>query len=286
MTPSVGSLFRRSILRQLAALGAGAASCGCYAVLIEPFWVRWRRVEMPLKGLPSHLEGRMLVQISDLHASARVSTPFLQRHLQAVAALKPDYVVYTGDYISLDSGTDAALRAVAQSMPLGRLGTAAVLGNHDYGVNWGQPHWAEKIVGLLQQRGVRVLRNEGADFNGLQILGMDDLWSGRLKVKPTLDLRMSHKPSLVLCHNPDALDLPGWDDFTGWVLCGHTHGGQCRPPFLPAPLLPVKNKRYERGLIELGDGRQAYINPGLGWLHQVRFAVRPEITLFKLSRAA
>ena len=97
--------------------------------------------------------------------------------------------------------------------------------------------------------------------------------------------RASARPAVVLCHNPDACDLPGWRDFQGWVLSGHTHGGQCRPPFLPPPLLPVKNPRYTAGTIALGEHRTLYINRGLGHLLKVRFNARPEVTIFTLEKA-
>ena len=48
------------------------------------------------------------------------------------------------------------------------------------------------------------------------------------------------------------MDEPAWwGDYQGWVLAGHTHGGQCKAPFLPPPLLPVKNARYaaEKGVL-------------------------------------
>jgi hypothetical protein len=91
--------------------------------------------------------------------------------------------------------------------------------------------------------------------------------------------------ALVLCHNPDAADEPVWAGYRGWILAGHTHGGQCKPPFLPPPLLPVKNRRYTCGAFDLGDGRNLYISRGLGYLRRVRFGVRPEITLFRLVAA-
>ena len=92
----------------------------------------------------------------------------------------------------------------------------------------------------------------------------------------------SGKPALVLSHNPDSADRPGWDDFQGWILSGHTHGGQCKPPFLPPPLLPVSNKRYSAGEFELDGGRKMYINRGVGHLIRARFNVRPEVTVFEL----
>ena len=71
----------------------------------------------------------------------------------------------------------------------------------------------------------------------------------------------------------------------GWILSGHTHGGQCKPPFLPPPIIPVKNKRYTAGEFDLGDGRPLYINRGLGHLIRARFNARPEVTVFRLRAA-
>jgi uncharacterized protein len=78
------------------------------------------------------------------------------------------------------------------------------------------------------------------------------------------------------------VDLPGWSGYEGWILSGHTHGGQCKPPFLPPPLLPVRNRRYTAGEFELAGGRRLYISRGVGHLLQVRFNVRPEVTIFEM----
>src|SRR5262249_53635838 len=101
---------------------------------------------------------------------------------------------------------------------------------------------------------------------------------------PTLRSLDDGRAALVLCHNPDAADEPVWAGYQGWILSGHTHGGQCKPPFLDPPLLPVRNKRYTAGCFDLGDGRTLYINRGLGYLGGVRFGMRPEITVFSLTR--
>jgi uncharacterized protein len=93
------------------------------------------------------------------------------------------------------------------------------------------------------------------------------------------------RASLVLSHNPDTVDLPVWGGYEGWILAGHTHGGQCKPPFLPPPLLPVRNRRYTAGEFELSGGRRLYISRGVGHLLEVRFNVRPEVTVFTLQSA-
>jgi predicted MPP superfamily phosphohydrolase len=132
---------------------------------------------------------------------------------------------------------------------------------------------------------VNVLRNEVADIGGLQVAGLDDLWAEQFDAKKTIAILDPALPAIALSHNPDTADLPVWDGFTGWILCGHTHGGQCKPPFLPPPILPVTNRRYTAGEFDLPGGRRMYINRGIGHLRQVRFNARPEVTLFHLQRA-
>ena len=79
--------------------------------------------------------------------------------------------------------------------------------------------------------------------------------------------------------------MPVWSGYQGWILSGHTHGGQCRPPFLPPPLLAVSNRRYTAGEFDLSGGRRLYINRGVGHLLRVRFNVRPEVTVHELVKA-
>jgi predicted MPP superfamily phosphohydrolase len=121
--------------------------------------------------------------------------------------------------------------------------------------------------------------------DGLFVAGIEDLWSRRARPATALARWTKGTPGLVLNHNPDALDdQANWLGYDGWVLSGHTHGGQCRSPFITPPILPVRNKRYTSGAIAVGDGRHVYISRGVGFNVQVRFAVRPEITLFTLRR--
>jgi predicted MPP superfamily phosphohydrolase len=144
---------------------------------------------------------------------------------------------------------------------------------------------ADRIVAIMRGLGVRILRNEVADVAGLQIIGMDDLWGGRFQLVQALAAVDPRRAALALTHHPDTVDEPGWDRFQGWILAGHTHGGQVKPPFLPPPLLPVRNRRYTAGEFALTNGRRLYINRGIGHLTKVRFNVRPEVTVFELQSA-
>lgn len=259
---------------------------GAYAWQIEPFWLEFVEKKMPIKNLPSSLEGKKLMQISDIHVGNRFDWNFLIDSFQEAQKLNPDFVVYTGDYVSYEDDSQLDdLKTVMKSAVMGSLGTLGILGNHDYGHNWKQPEVASKVVRILNDAGIRTLRNSQEEIEGLNIIGLDDYWAVNFDPKKVMNYIDSNKANVLLCHNPDVCDLDIWNGYEGWILSGHTHGGQVKPPFLNPPILPVKNKRYDAGEIPLTGNRTLYINRALGHLHQVRFNVRPEITLFELTSA-
>ncbi len=244
--------------------------------------------DLPIANLPDHWVGRTLVQLSDIHVGYRVSDHYLISSFDYVRSLRPDLVVLTGDYVSLNKDRSvpwSAMERVLSKIPKGQLGTVGILGNHDYGWGWEELTISNQITDLLNNTGVTMLRNDVTSIDGLQIIGMDDVWGRRIDIAGSLSRSNPNLARLVLCHNPDGCDLGGWGDYHGWVLSGHTHGGQCKPPFLPPPMLPVKNRRYTAGEFALTGKRSLYINRGLGHLTKARFNCRPEITVFRLVQA-
>ena len=143
----------------------------------------------------------------------------------------------------------------------------------------------DQITQVLEDNGIKILKNNSVDIGGLTIIGMDDYWGPNFNAKKALSHFHPDNANIVLCHNPDVCDLNIWGEYNSWILSGHTHGGQVKAPFLDPFVLPVKNKRYTQGLISLSQNRTLYINRAIGHLWQVRFNVRPEITLFHLSNA-
>ena len=278
---------RRSFLG--AAVAGSAAACaaglGLYTWRIEPHWLELVFRRLPIRNLPRSLEGRSLVQISDVHVGARVDDEYVVETFRRVAALQPDIVVMTGDFVSHHDGVFDQVAAVYRHFPKGRLATIAVLGNHDYGPGWSHPELARVPIETVAPFGITILRNDIREVEGLQIVGLDDLWASQFRPELALGRLDPRRAALVLSHNPDTVDLPGWNGYEGWVLSGHTHGGQCKPPFLPAPLLPVRNRRYTAAEFAVSGTRRLYISRGVGHLLKVRFNVRPEVTVFALARA-
>lgn len=279
-----GGWTRRRFLRLLGGGSVVAAGLATYACGWEPHWLQVVRCALPVEGLPRELDGASLVQLSDLHLGPRVSDDYLFHVFDVVRGLRPDIVVHTGDFTSYEPDIYEHARRVLARLPLGRLGTAGILGNHDYGPNWAHPEVAEKLAALATNAGMRVLRNEVMEIAGLQLVGLDDLWAGRFNPEQAMKSLDPVGPALALSHNPDTVDRDEWGSFRGWILAGHTHGGQCKPPFLPPPLLPVRNRRYTAGVFELTAGRRMYVSRGVGHLLRARFNVRPEVTVFRLCR--
>lgn len=278
-------ITRRGFLRTAAATTVGAAGTGLYTWRIEPHRLEIVRRELPVRNLPASLVGRSLVQISDVHVGLRVDDDYVRTTFRRVSELHPDIVVFTGDFISPHDHIFEQLPNVYRHFPNGRLGTVAILGNHDYGPHWANLEMAARIVEAVRPFGITVLRNRIVDIEGLQIVGFDDLWAKQFHPEDALSTLDTKRAAIGLSHNPDTVDDRGWDGFEGWILSGHTHGGQCKPPFLPPPLLPVRNRRYTSGEFELTGNRRLYISRGVGHLLQVRFNVRPEVTVFELRPA-
>ena len=276
-------LTRRNFLRTSVGLVGAAAATGFYTWRIEPHWVEVVERSLAIANLPPRLAGARLALLSDLHIGPQVDDAYLIGVFERVRKMAPDIVVYTGDFTSYHPGILSQIAGVFPHLPLGGKGTFAVLGNHDYGHGYQNSAVADGIVDAAAAVGVRVLRNEIAEVDGLQVIGMDDFWAGRFAPQLAFSSLDSTRASLVLSHNPDTADEAGWESYAGWILSGHTHGGQCKPPFLPPPLLPVNNRRYTAGEFALSGGRRMYISRGVGHLLRVRFNTRPEVTIFRLT---
>lgn len=277
---------RRKFIKNSLFVGTGLTiGLGIYSYQIEPFWLEFVQTSLPIKNLPKDIIGKKLMQISDIHIGNRFDYSYIIESLIEAKKFNPDFVVYTGDYISYENDEQIIqLNEVMKHFVYGKEGTVAILGNHDYGINWSQESVSYKISKLFLEKNINLLRNESLNISGLNFIGFDDYWGLNFDPSKAISKYDPHLANLVLCHNPDVCDLNFWDDYEGWILSGHTHGGQVKAPFLIPPQLPVKNKRYSSGKIKVDKLKNVYINRALGHLWQVRFNVRPEITIFKLER--
>lgn len=206
----------------------------------------------------------------------------LRGWVEATNALGADLILLGGDLVDQFYGGE--LEGVPELLATlkSRLGTYAVLGNHDRT----RYRNLQPLKDAYEEAGVRLLINEGVSVrDDLYLAGIDDWRTGypepgrALAGAPT----GSGAARLLLTHNPDAIpDLPAGLDL---VLAGHTHGGQVRLPVVgPLATSSEYGRRFVEGWVEAP--MPAFVSRGLGvTLLPFRLLCPAELVLLSLSPA-
>jgi uncharacterized protein len=258
-----------------------------YSTWIEPFRLgvthqtyttdQWDAYKPPLR----------LLQIGDIHIERITSR---ERHLnQLVDELKPDMVVFTGDFVNLsnthDPESEKAIREIISqwSAPLGVYcisGTPLVE----------KLERVQQFVSGLDN--LKLLPNQWITVNcpagALHILGIvvtHDMKRDRDMLKKMALVAPKGGMKLLLMHPPDIApeaNEAGIDLY----LCGHTHGGQIRLPLLGALFSSSQlGNRFIMGRYELGK-TTLYTSRGVGLeglgAPRARFLCPPEIVLWEI----
>lgn len=260
---------------------AGLAALGVEQAELEP---QLTRHEVQIDGLHPDLEGLTILQLSDIHAGSLMTERRMERIAQAAAALQADVVVLTGDLLDLSARAGAPFGRAFASLH-GKLGTFAVLGNHDYYAGLHSASTAVRDAGaqLLRNTGARIQRGKGSLYLG----GIDDPMSGSVDPRRALRGAAPEEPRVMLAHRPGLFELCA-DAGAALVLSGHTHGGQLAfsPRWSLARLLgPYTMGLYTRHAGEGSPQRsQLYVHRGMGTVGAapVRLGSPPEIALLTL----
>ncbi len=264
------------------ALNITLSLCFFEGLYIEPF--RLTVTELAVDG-PAILPDRPLriVQLSDLHVER---TTRRERDILAkVAALHPDLIVLTGDYLNLSYLSDPTALADARDFLAQLHAPYGVYAVTDSGVD---P--AESMRVIFAGQPITVLYDEtvclpfdGADLCLTGIQSHRNAFQRDLAVLESLSAQTPPDAyNLLLYHPPDlaeSLSGTGIDLY----LAGHTHGGQIRLPFYGALVtFSAHGKKYEMGRYMLGE-TTLYVSRGLGMegsgAPRARFLCPPEIVV-------
>jgi uncharacterized protein len=206
-----------------------------------------------------------VVQITDPHLGPFMSVERLRRICERAVARKPDLVVLTGDFLTMESHHRPELLSAALA-PLRALEgrTFACLGNHDHEA-------LPTVERALSQNGVRLLVDDAAEVTteagDVQIVGLDFVWRKRDEHLARVTARHPRKPGflrLLLLHDPGAFrHLPEGE--ADLVLSGHTHGGQVGLVSLGLPYTMMRAfvKMPDHGFWARGVDR-LYVHRGTG----------------------
>jgi predicted MPP superfamily phosphohydrolase len=273
-----------------------------YAAGVEVRWFALREAELPV--LPPGRRPLSVLHLSDLHVTPRQGRK--QAWVRALADLRPDLVVSTGDNLAHMQAVPVVLDMLDGLLDVPGV---FVLGSNDYfsptlrnparyllpddgrrNTSTRQLPWRELRAGFLE-RGWRDLDNRKATlrvgdttfaFAGVDDphLGYDDLAAVAGPADPSADVRVgvTHAPYLRVL---DQLAGDGYDA----IFAGHTHGGQLR--------LPGKGALVTNCDLDTGRAKGLHRH-GPAWLHvsgglgtspyaPVRFCCRPEATLLRLT---
>lgn len=245
---------------------------------------RVTRIPIAFPNLPAGLDGLTIAQLSDVHSGIYMLPDHMKEIVELTNSLHANVVALTGDHVDSSDLQIPSMRD-AMKMLKSDYGIYGCLGNHDHFAT------ASRVSGALQDVGVEMLDNAHRELviNGetFSILGVDDAGFGssnfaRLDkamdgVDPeTFKILLSHRPEFFSHAKMAGIDL---------TLAGHTHGGQVGIEFWGINLNPAYLvTKYVRGLFK-EEGKQLYVNVGVGMVGVPIRIVRPEITLITLRKA-
>lgn len=212
----------------------------------------------------------------------------MEEALTLCRELKPDLLVFTGDFVN---GDDAELDRLAHLLrelaglrpPLGAFG---IRGNHEH---YADP---ERVTARMEAYGFRMLVNAHHLFEldgaKLALIGTDNTGMRQ---------RYADLPRAMAGLDPEAFRILLTHDPTFWeravmgrvdiplTLAGHTHGGQVGLEWGPIKV-STSSLVYNRwaGLYREGE-QYLYINRGLGTTGPpIRLGIPPEVTDHASSR--
>ena len=251
-------------------------------------WIKIRNYYVASDKLNNTSTVTRIVFITDLHEKSFGYKN--QKLIEKIDQLDPDAIFIGGDTVDSYSKVGGDYIPLFEELPkLAK--TFLVLGNHEYSAKRDM-----EIIGYAQSFGIRVLEDEFEPFtcnsDTINVIGMTDYFSENVVTK-TLAERFDAVPvpyyaqrfNILLCHRPcelEEMSKRGID----LMVCGHTHGGQMRIPFVGGVFTPSTFKlfpKYDMGYFGIGK-MDLIISSGLGTSSiPLRLFCRPEITVIDLQ---
>lgn len=258
-------------------IGTGWRSYLHHLPMNESLRMRFEEWTVVRPGLPPALEGLSILLVGDLHFSKAYQSGYFETMLEAGAAEEVDLTLFVGDLADDLECLEWVDRTLAKVR--GKLGSFAVLGNHDHLLD------AQRIGRSIEGAGFELIEGRWGTFEreGLTIAvgGTSAPW-GPL---PEPIQGPPAAATLFLSHSPDQLYRAAAWGFD-LMFSGHTHAGQVRLPIIGPMLMPSQySRRFESGFYEAGK-TLLYVSRGMGAEVPLRLGCMPELTrlVFRAGR--
>ncbi len=231
---------------------------------------------------PEGVVGKRLVFFSDTHYLTPAVAERNQTIADMIAELKPHILVYGGDIVSFNCEING-FRDLLSRLPSGQV-RLAMAGNWDRYKKFWYP--TERHRKLYTEFEFDYLINRERTVEGIRFYGLDDIKAGF----PYFNLTEKSDFTVLLAHNPDLVVEIGRRQNLKLIdlcLCGHTHGGQVRLPWI-GPV--IASSRYG---VKFAYGRfrhdrtgaEMIVSSGLGCsIIPVRWNCQPEVVLVEFIK--
>ena len=241
-----------------------------------------RRAALAMPDWPKGAPPLRVALLTDIHVAGPDMPPRrVARIVEQVNALRPDVVLLAGDFVSDKTVATHRYPAGEGLAPLAalrpRLGTFAVLGNHD--------HWrdAAQVRSALDRAKVQVIDNGAVTVGPLSLGGVDDEFTAHDDMSATVAaMRSGHGSRVLLSHSPDVAAVA--PDEISLILAGHTHCGQIQLPLVGAVEYQSSyGERFGCGLLVEGS-RRIVVSAGIGTsVLPLRLGAVPDLWLLTLG---
>lgn len=223
-----------------------------------------------------------LLQISDFHDST--SSELIQSLVRKAKRINPDALLITGDLVDQSTRDFNNVYALINKLHSICPSIFFVSGNHEWN-NDGR----NELIRKLEDLGAVILNNKGCNFavsgTNINICGVDDPYRRKDNIEKAMKGVNSGRYTVLLSHSPRIRNrLGGYTP--DLILCGHTHGGQVRFPFIGALIAPGEGllPKFDKGEFILNNGSLLYIDSGVGTSTlSIRFLNRSQLSVIRIK---
>lgn len=259
------------------------------------------QINVPIKNLPSALEGLKIVQLSDIHSGSFSDKEPINNAVELINSLKADLFFFTGDLVNNKASEYLPYIDIFNKIKA-KYGQFSILGNHDYGdyIEWDTQELKQEnfqtVKDYHKQSNWDLLCNENRvlEINGekLALIGVEN-WGAKMHFTRQGDLKKAYSgvesipTKILISHDPSH-----WDAETRiqcpdiqLTLSGHTHGFQFGVENKWFRFSPVQWFYKQWAGLYQEANQYLYVNRGFGYIgYPGRVGIQPEIALLTLTR--
>ena len=271
-----------------------------WGAIVTPGQLEVREVVLQFERLPEAFDGYRIVQWSDAHLGTyNGRTGIVEKQVNAINALHPDMICFTGDLVSRETHEAEPYRDLLSRLHAAD-GVFSVLGNHDYDnyVTWDdeQAKLADRkaLCDLQQAAGWHLLNDDYALIKRgdeqIVLIGTENYGDRQGEKRGNLARAYSglHDGNfkIQLQHNPYAWRANTLTNSNiDLMLAGHTHAWQFMLKLGDWRWSPASLRYPEWGGAYQEGPRWLYVNIGTGMVGPpMRIGATPEITLITLRK--